>query len=96
MHSLKLSANRAATLVISGSNLHGGHEAWKFAPHTDLATQEGVTDTYVCRVLSLTCLAPDILEAILDGRQPKGLNLANLLCNIPLSWKEQRGELVRR
>jgi hypothetical protein len=36
---------------------------------TDLAEQEGVTDAYVCRLLPLTCLAPDIVEAILDGRQ---------------------------
>jgi hypothetical protein len=35
---------------------------------TDLAEQEGVTDAYVCRLLPLTCLAPDIVEAILDGR----------------------------
>jgi hypothetical protein len=39
---------------------------------TDLAEQEGVTDAYICRLLPLTCLAPDIVEAILDGRQPKG------------------------
>jgi hypothetical protein len=38
---------------------------------TDLAKQESVTDAYVCRLLPLTCLAPDIVEAILDGRQPK-------------------------
>jgi hypothetical protein len=38
--------------------------------------QEGVTDAYVCRLLPLTCLAPDIVEAILDGQQPKGLRLA--------------------
>jgi hypothetical protein len=35
---------------------------------TDLAEQEGVTDAYVCRLLPLTCLAPYIVEAILDGR----------------------------
>jgi hypothetical protein len=35
---------------------------------TDFAEQEGLTDAYVCRLLALTCLAPDILEAILDGR----------------------------
>jgi hypothetical protein len=46
---------------------------------TDLAEQEGVTDAYVCRLLPLTCLAPDIVEAILDGRQPKGLRLAEKL-----------------
>jgi hypothetical protein len=39
---------------------------------TDLAEQELVTVAYVCRLLPLTCLAPDIAEAILDGRQPKG------------------------
>ena len=57
---------------------------------TDLAEQEGVTDAYVCRVLPLTCFAPDIVEAILDGRQPKGLRLAELLGNGPLGWEEQR------
>ena len=51
---------------------------------TDLAEQEGVTDAYVCRLLPLTCLAPDIVEAILDGRQPKGLRLAEMLGNGPL------------
>jgi hypothetical protein len=57
---------------------------------TDLAEQEGVTDAYVCRLLPLTCLAPDIVEAILDGRQPKGLRLAEVLGNGPLAWEEQR------
>ena len=57
---------------------------------TDLGEQEGVTDAYVCRLLPLTCLAPDIVEAILDGRQPKGLRLAEMLGNGPVSWGEQR------
>jgi hypothetical protein len=57
---------------------------------TDLAEQEGVTDAYVCRLLPLTCFAPDIVEAILDGRQPKGLRLAEMLGNGPLGWAEQR------
>jgi hypothetical protein len=58
---------------------------------TDLAEQEGVTIAYVCRLLPLTCLAPDIVEAILDGRQPKGLRLVEMLGNGPLAWEEQRG-----
>ena len=45
---------------------------------TDVAEQEGITDAYVCRLLPLTCLAPDIVEAVLDGRQPKGLRLVEL------------------
>jgi hypothetical protein len=57
---------------------------------TDLAEQEGVTDAYVCRLLPLTCLAPDIVEAILDGRQPNGLRLAEVLGNGSQAWEEQR------
>jgi hypothetical protein len=57
---------------------------------TDLAEHEGVTVAFVCRLLPLTCLAPDIVEAILDGRQPKGLRLAEMLGNRPLGWEEQR------
>jgi hypothetical protein len=57
---------------------------------TDLAEQEGVTDAYVCRLLPLTCVAPNIVEAILDGRQPKALRLAEMLGNGPLGWEEQR------
>ena len=60
---------------------------------TDLAEQEGVTDAYVCRLLPLTCLAPEIVEAILDGRQPKGLRLAEMLGNGPPAWEEQRRHL---
>jgi hypothetical protein len=58
---------------------------------TDLVEQEGVTVAYVCRLLPLTCLAPDIVETILDGQQPKGLRLAELLGNGPVAWEEQRG-----
>ena len=57
---------------------------------TDLAEQEGLTDAYVCRFLPLTCVTPEIVEAILDGRQTKGLKLAEMLGNGPLGWKEQR------
>ena len=45
---------------------------------------------YVCRLLPLTCLAPDIVEALLDGRQPKGLRLAVLLGNAAFAWDGQR------
>jgi hypothetical protein len=55
---------------------------------TDLAEQEGVTDAYICQLLPLTCLAPEIVEAILDGRQPKGLRLAEVLGSIVSLWDE--------
>ena len=65
-------------------------ESGRIKSITDVAEQEGVTDAYVCRLLPLTCLAPDIVEAILDGRQPRGLRLAEVLGNGPLAWEEQR------
>jgi hypothetical protein len=40
---------------------------------------------------AVTCLAPEIVEAILDGRQPKGLRLAEMMGSGPLAWEEQRG-----
>ena len=42
--------------------------------------------TYVSRVLRLTLLAPEIVEAILDGRQPAELQLDHLLRGFPLEW----------
>ena len=49
-----------------------------------------VNATYVSRILRLTLLAPEIVEAILDGRQPMGLRLDDLLDAFPLEWKRQR------
>jgi hypothetical protein len=60
---------------------------------TDLAEQEGVTDAYVCRLLPLTCLAPEIVEAILDGRQPKGLRVAEVLV---AAWRADIAEPERQ
>jgi hypothetical protein len=56
----------------------------------DPLKQRGVTRSYVNRLLRLTLLAPDIQEAILDGRQPKGLQLAMLTGALPSAWEEQR------
>jgi hypothetical protein len=50
---------------------------------------ENVAGAFVCRLLPFTGLAPDIVEAILDGRQPKGLQLAELLGNGPLGRRRQ-------
>ena len=56
----------------------------------DLARAKGVAPSYVSRVLRLTLLAPEIVEAILDGRQPAELQLDDLLEGFPLEWEEQR------
>jgi len=62
----------------------------EFRSASELAVHEKITDSYVARMLTLTLLAPDITQAILEGRQAKGLKLATLLRGIPLGWEEQR------
>lgn len=64
-------------------------ESGQFRSASELAAHEKLTDSFVARMLCLTLLAPDITQAILEGRQPKGLKLATLR-GIPLSWEEQR------
>ena len=59
----------------------------------DLARAKGVHATYVSRILRLTLLAPDIVEAILDGRQPAEMELDDLLEGFPLEWVGQRSSL---
>ena len=55
-----------------------------------LAAAEKINRAYVCRLLNLTLLAPDIQEAILDGRQPKGVQMDELTRAMPKEWAEQR------
>ncbi|WP_431304084.1 hypothetical protein [Sediminicoccus sp. BL-A-41-H5] len=56
----------------------------------ELATAEGVDRAYIGRALNLTLLAPDLVEAILDGREPAPLDMANLMAGCPARWDEAR------
>jgi hypothetical protein len=60
---------------------------------SDIATAEKIDRGYVGSILRLTLLAPDIIEAILDGRQPAVLGLPRLLKPFPVEWARQRAEL---
>ena len=60
----------------------------------ELAEAEGVTRSFVNRLLRLTLLAPDIVEAILDGRQPKGMQLEDLTRAMRSTWHEQHQIVV--
>jgi len=61
-------------------------------PFAVLAQQEGVSRSYFTRLVRLSYLAPDITEAILDGRQPRDLTAEKLLdhSRLPLAWHDQR------
>jgi hypothetical protein len=49
-----------------------------------------MTKRYVARVLECAYLAPDSLEAILDGRQPANLSFDRLTRGLPVDWNSQR------
>lgn len=55
-----------------------------------IAREHGVSEGYVGRILRCASLAPDLVEAILQGRQSPTLTLDRLFNNLPLAWDEQR------
>jgi len=65
-------------------------EDGKYATIREIAKAEKINESYVGRVLGLTLLAPDIVEAILGGRQPADLQLDDLLRKFPVEWPAQR------
>jgi hypothetical protein len=65
-------------------------EDGEYATIREIADAEKINETYVGRVLRLTLLAPDIVEAIFDGRQPLRLQLNLLEQRFPVEWGEQR------
>jgi site-specific DNA recombinase len=64
-------------------------------PYAALAKREGVSPSYFTRLVRLSYLAPDIGQAILDGRQPRDLTPDKLLAQsrLPLAWHDQRTAL---
>jgi hypothetical protein len=64
-------------------------EQGEYASITELAAAEKINQSYGCRVLRLTLLAPALVEAILDGRQPSRLQLRMLLNPFPSDWTAQ-------
>jgi hypothetical protein len=66
-------------------------ETGRHATVAELAVAEKINPSYVSRVLRLTLLAPDMVEAILGGRQPKGVTLPGLLEPFPIVCSQQAG-----
>ena len=59
----------------------------------NLATREGVDNSYVSLMVNLTILAPDIIEAILDNLLPDNITLFDLAIGPPALWNDQRTRL---
>jgi hypothetical protein len=69
-------------------------EQGEYATVRELATSEKINETYVGRVLRMTLLAPEIIEAVLAGKQETTLRLDVLMRRLPVEWKQQRESLV--
>ena len=69
-------------------------KAGPLTPEEDLVEAQGVPDSYLRRLIRLAVLAPDIQRAILEGRQPAGLTLQQLMDQEPpIAWPDQRQQL---
>ena len=64
-------------------------ESGEFATIAELAEREEIAPSYMTRVLRMTLLAPEIVEAIMDGKQGPEVTLARLLGPFPAEWQEQ-------
>ncbi len=69
-------------------------EEGRYASISEMAAAERIDRGYLGRILHLTLLAPDIVEGILDGRQPAELELPTLMEPFPLEWDVQRTALA--
>ena len=68
-------------------------EEGAYASCAELAAAQKINPSYVSRILRLTLLAPDIVVAVLDGRQTPALAIARLLKPFPAEWHQQRRAL---
>jgi hypothetical protein len=64
-------------------------ETGDFATIEEIAEAENINPSYISRVLRMTLLAPEIVEAILAGRQPEGLTMARAMQPFPWEWQRQ-------
>ncbi len=61
----------------------------------EIAAAEKINSSYVGRLLRMTLLAPEIVEAILDGRQPSNMTLAMLMEPFAVDWRGQEISFYR-
>jgi hypothetical protein len=70
-------------------------ESGEIESNSDLARKLKLDQSYIARTIRLASLAPDLVEAILDGQEPDGLSLRSLRRDLPLDWDEQRRMLSK-
>ena len=90
-------ARRDGKLVALIAEAHQARQLVLATPEKSIATiarENGRCRTRLGKLVALSCLAPDIIRSIVEGKQPRHLNAAQLLSSpLPLAWTEQRREL---
>ena len=90
-------ARPAKTLICALARAHRWNrmlETGKRRSIAEIAEAEKIDRSFVSRLLRLTLLAPDIQEAILEGRQAKGLQLEELTKAMPREWEDLQVRLL--
>lgn len=64
-------------------------ESGEFTTIAELAEKEGIAFTYMARLMRLSLLSPELVDAVMDGQQPANITLVNLMNPFPADWKEQ-------
>lgn len=92
-HSVDTGPDYHEALVIATSRAH----RWKnlldegrYASIIEMAQALKMDRHHMARMLRLTLLAPELIEAILNGNEPDGFSLRQLVSEIPVLWDEQR------
>jgi hypothetical protein len=79
-------------MAVTDGSIASDHDAsrrcGRTRPIAEIAAAEKIDESHVGRVLRLTLLAPDVVEAILDGRQPPEITLAVLMRPFAVAWTE--------
>ena len=63
-------------------------ESGRHGSLTELAEAEKINRSYLCRILRLTLLAPDVVQAIVDGRRT--MQMAEMMERFPVEWAHER------
>jgi hypothetical protein len=86
--------NTLIRAVVRGHRWRTMLESGNYATIRELAIAEKANESYVCRLLRLTLLAPELIEAIMNGTQDKQLQLSDLLGKLPLDWNLQKQHIA--
>ena len=99
-----LASNRATEPEVDTVLLKAIVRAWRWRREieegrvtsiAEIAERSRLTTSFVCRMLSLTTLAPDMVRDVLDGRAAAELCLTRLSGSFPTLWEDQRADAVR-